>query len=574
MAILGASFSIGRSALAAYQAAIAVTGQNLANVGNPDYARQSGHLAALAGGGTAGVSPGSGVRMDLLQRHVDASIERGLRTALAQRSHAQTTYQMLNRVEGLYGELTDYDLSTMLSELFGAFTSLQTDPADNAKRDLVVSSAEAVITTLQRYRHSLLGTVSDLNDEAATVAQTANGMAGEIAQLNEQIVVAAARGTGGDSALRDRRDALLRDLAQLMDIQTREQERGVINVYVGSEPLVEFNRSRGLTTVRTLEDGVEHTEVRFADNNGRVRLGQGHLAALVETSDTHLADQLHRLDQLARGLIYEVNRVHTGGVGLLGYTSLTGAFDVDDPNAVLTSPAAGLTYPITSGTFMVNVRDRSTGIETTRMIRIDLDGIDNPGNPNDNDTTLTALAAQLNGVPGMTAQVTPDNRLQLVADPAYEFYFSQDSSGALAALGVGVFFEGIDAETIAVSSLIRGNPQLIATSQSGAPGDGSNAGLMASVFDTASSLLGGLSVQGYQQGITNDLAVTTAAAETAYEASDAVYSSLLAQRESISGVSLDEEAINLTLFERSFQGAARYLSVLDTLSTAVLELVP
>ena len=52
MAILGSAFQIGRSALAAYQSAIAITGQNIANVGNANYTRQSGRLAALSGGMT------------------------------------------------------------------------------------------------------------------------------------------------------------------------------------------------------------------------------------------------------------------------------------------------------------------------------------------------------------------------------------------------------------------------------------------------------------------------------------------------------------------------------------------
>jgi flagellar hook-associated protein 1 len=47
----------------------------------------------------------------------------------------------------------------------------------------------------------------------------------------------------------------------------------------------------------------------------------------------------------------------------------------------------------------------------------------------------------------------------------------------------------------------------------------------------------------------------------------------VAQREATSGVSLDEEAINLTKYERSFQGASRFLSVLDTLSLDILNLV-
>ena len=69
MGLLGPSFQIGRSALAAYQAAISVVGQNIANVGNPNYTRQSGRLTPLVGGAAAGaLSPGAGVANHLSLR--------------------------------------------------------------------------------------------------------------------------------------------------------------------------------------------------------------------------------------------------------------------------------------------------------------------------------------------------------------------------------------------------------------------------------------------------------------------------------------------------------------------------
>ena len=82
-----------------------------------------------------------------------------------------------------------------------------------------------------------------------------------------------------------------------------------------------------------------------------------------------------------------------------------------------------------------------------------------------------------------------------------------------------------------------------------------------------------MSIKTFHETTVSNLAVDTAAANTEQQASDAVYSSLVAQREATSGVSLDEEAVKLTEYERSFQGASRYLSVLDTLSQDILNLV-
>jgi flagellar hook-associated protein 1 FlgK len=566
--MLGAAYQIGRSALTAYQAAVSITGQNIANLGNPDYARQTGRLASIHGGMTpAGVAPGMGVNVASLRRNIDNAVEERLRMALAARSSADVTYQTLNEVEALYHELTDYDLSTELSDFFGSFGNLQTDPLEVTNRDLILSHANNVIATLQRQRTGILTQAEHLNVRVDALVTEANGLAGEIAQLNELVVTSEAVGQGNSNGLRDRRDALLRQLGEIVQIQTREQDTGVVNVYVGSEPLVDFAHSRGLTTERVIEGGFERLDVVFADNGSAVDVRDGSLAGVVTARDTHLATQLERLDTLAQGMIYEVNRQHTQGAGLIGYTSILSSYRVDASDAALNSSVAGLTYPVQNGSFVVRVKSEASGQVSTRMIEVDLDGL------NGDDTSLDDLAAALNAVAGLSSQVTADNRLQITTDDGYEVTFGDDTSGALAALGVANFFEGEDALTIAVKRAITDDPRLIAASRSGAPGDGSNAGAMGSVLQQVSTLLGNKSVQDYHAAITTDLAVTVSAAESRYEASDAVYSNLLAQRESLSGVNLDEEAINLTKYERSFQGASRYLSVLDALASEVLALV-
>lgn len=568
MSLLGPSFQIGRSALAAYQAAIAISGQNIANLANPDYTRQSGRLEAQNGGPVlGGITPGAGVRLTRLQRHVDEALEGQLRLSVANRANAELTHRALSRVEAMYNELSDQDLSTQLSNMFGSFSALQTDPQSNSDRNVTVASADAAVRTIRRHRDGLLRQIEDLNGSVEVAARRAGGIADEIASLNALIVNQEARQQSVASPLRDRRDALLRELSELTGVEVRHQDNGSANVYLGGEPLVEFSRSRGLTVERSVIDGVERAVVRFADNRAPVTLREGQLAGIVISRDVHIREQLTQLDTLARGIIYEVNRVHSQGRGLVGYSNATGEYAVTDPAAALNTAAAGLTYPVQNGTFIVHVRDTATGTTITRQIEVDLDGL------NGDDTSLQSLAASLGAVPGLSASVTSDNRLQLSAAAGSEFWFSEDSSGALAALGVGSFFTGVDAATIDVAAAVRSDSRLIAASATGQIADGENAGRLAQVWQAGSALLGRLSAEDYHAAMTNNLAVTTAAAQTSLEASDAVHSALYAQRESISGVSIDEEAINLTKFERAFQGATRYLGVLDNLSNEVLGLV-
>lgn len=568
MALLGPSFQIGRSALAAYQSALAIVGQNIANVGNPEYTRLSGRLAPQLGGASlGGAAPGAGVRLAQLNRHIDESIEAQLRLSLATRSGADLRKQQLSRVESLYNELSDQDLSTQLTHFFSSFGEVQTAPTDNAPRQGVIVAADAMIRTLQRQRTGLLTQIGDLNKLAMEGARRAGEIAGEIAYLNEQIVSEEARSQGVSGPLRDRRDTLLKELSEYMNTSVREQPNGSINVYVGSQPLVEFNRSRGLTTQVELVDGFERAAVRFADDQSTVVMRAGKLHGIVDTRDVQLAGQVRRLDQLARGVIREVNQVHAQGRGLSAWTSISSTNAAADPGAALNTGAAGLPFEVKNGTFIVHVRDKATGQEITRQVEIDLDGI------GANDTTLATLANDLDEVPGLAATVGTDGRLNISGEAGQEFWFSEDSSGVLSAVGVGAFFSGVDAATIAIRDDLRADPRLIAASASGQTNDGDNAGKLALVGDAASALLASQTIHDFHAQTISALAVTTAGAQSEFDASDAVFSSLTAQREAVSGVSLDEEALNLQKYERAFQGASRYLTVLDSLADEVLALV-
>ncbi|MCG3127638.1 MAG: Flagellar hook-associated protein 1 [Phycisphaerae bacterium] len=568
MAVMGASFQIGRSALAAYQAALTIVGQNVANVGNPDYTRQTGRLTPLIGGaGMGGWSPGAGVRLTAIQRHVDEAVESRLRDALATMKGSATAHAALSQIESLYNELSDQDVSSNLNGLFASFSALQGAPEQITNRNLVVSAADTLIQNLQRQRRGLLDLVEDLNGSAEAAARRAGEIADEVAHLNGEIVLAESQTANGSAPLRDRRDALLRELSELLQIEISEQASGAVNVYVGSEPLVEYTRSRGLTVQREQIDGLEIASVRFADNLGPVTLRDGELAGLALTRDQQVVAQLRRLDQLAKGVIYEVNRVHAEGRGLIGYSSAVGTYAVDDVNAALNSTAAGLPFPVKNGTFLVNIRDTRSGQVVTRQIEVDLDGL------GAGDTSLSSLTAALDALPNLAASMTPDGRLSLQADGGYEFWFSEDDTGAMAALGVATFFKGQDASDIAVNDPVRSDVRLIAASLSGELGDGENAGAIAALTEQLSELLDNQSPSDFHSATIHGLAVEAASARTNAEAAESVHAALLAQREAISGVSLDEEAINLAKFEKAYQASTRFINVLESLSDELLGLL-
>jgi flagellar hook-associated protein 1 FlgK len=85
--------------------------------------------------------------------------------------------------------------------------------------------------------------------------------------------------------------------------------------------------------------------------------------------------------------------------------------------------------------------------------------------------------------------------------------------------------------------------------------------------------LGGVSATEFWRQTVQELAGATAQSNTGAQAARTVREAIEAQRDAVSGVSIDEESINLLQFQRQYQAAARVISVADELTQQLLNLV-
>lgn len=568
MGLVTGALQIGRSALMAYQSALQVVGNNISNVGTEGYTRQTGVLTPIVGLNLPeGFTPGGGVALTGLRRNVDEAIENRYRIATGDEAGALVRQSVIGRIESAMNELSDSDISTLLQQFFNAFSDLQNQPTHDAARGMIVTMGNSLAQEIQRQRVEVLSVRDQLNSELEIATDRVDEIAADIAELNVRIAEMESTGGGAANALRDQRDRLLRELGQLVQIQIREQPGGAINVYVGNEPLIQAGHSRGLTSTLETFGEIPQVVVRFADNNSPITIQGGQMGGLLDSRDEVVAEQLDHLDGLARVLINEVNKLHAQGQGLEGFTDTTGLFDVRDADAALNSLQANLALKPQNGSFVVSVTDTATGLSREHLITVDLDGI----GPDD---SLNSLVAKINAsLSGGRAEVTGDHRLRFVAEQGYEITFSQDSSNVLAALGVNVFFAGSGAGDLAVNAALAENPNLLAAASNRTPGDGSNAARIATLGHEPVAALNGRSINEFYNAIVADVAVKGSAAAASVNAANAITSALAAQRENISGVSLDEETINLLRLERAFEGAARYTTTVNRLIEEMLAIV-
>lgn len=124
-----------------------------------------------------------------------------------------------------------------------------------------------------------------------------------------------------------------------------------------------------------------------------------------------------------------------------------------------------------------------------------------------------------------------------------------------------------------LSAAVKANPDEIATGTSGDPGDNGLALSLSLLRSQTLSALGSRTFGEYFIGIATKLGQDGTRAQGEQSTAESVVTQVENQRQSISGVSLDDEMASMLRFQRSYQAAARLLSVLDQVTEDLLGMV-
>jgi flagellar hook-associated protein 1 FlgK len=574
---LTSALRIGQTALTASQLGVQVTGNNMANVATPGYSRRSLLLTPLESSDPLQrLQAGNGVGPQSLTRVIDEAVIARLRGQIAREREANQSLESLAALEAAIGELSETGLTTQLNEFFGAWSDRSTLVASDG---VVVQQAQTLVSNIKRLRTDLVEQKTQTDRLLDTLVPRVDDLLSEVAALNKD--VSRAQVAGGDTAtLRDQRDRVLDELAGLIDVDTVERGSGAVDVYVGSTPMVLAGQSRGIELRREAVDGRTELTLRVKSDGSILPVRSGQVGALLKARDNAVGDTIEKLDELAAELIYQTNRVHATATGPEGLREATSQLRMppEDRTSPLNGPGnpttADLPFEIRNGSFLVHVKSPVSGASEATRIQVDLDGLGADGAAGSiDDASLEAIRQALDDVEGLRADFTLDGRLRVRGENGASFSFSEDSSGLLGAIGMNAFFSGTSAEDIAVRADIASEPTKLQVGRIGADGEfRENAAAldMAQLQDRGFEALGGQSINGFWSTVAGDVGAQTHTAQTTAQAAAVVRESIEAQRAAVSGVSLDEEAINLVTYQQAYQGAARFISVVDQLNQELL----
>lgn len=580
--MLNSSLAIGRSGLTAAQFGIQVTGNNFANASTPGYSRQTVSLAGAPDQRWGAFAIGRGVQVTGINRSIDQALQGRIWNSLSQEQAAGAGQQFLNSVQSMVNELGNNSLTDEMTKFFGSWSELANSPNRDGARALVVQQGRTLASAIRTLRNDLFNTQSQLDGQIAAGYDQADNILRQIADINVNIVNSEG-GSSSANALRDQRDQLVTQLAGIMDVTVVPQPSGAYDILVGSTPVVLAGESRGLRLDRTTSStGASGIEIAVKADGTRLTITGGVLGGLLQQRGGTVEATINKLDTVTSQLIFQLNRIHSSGYSTAGMTSVTSTLSVpgSDVTRALNDPAnatfSELPFKASNGGFLVTVKNMQTGASKTVRINVDLDGVTNAGTPGTaNDSSVASIAANVDGLDNLSATVNTNGTISIAAENGYQVSFAEDTSGVLAVLGINTYFTGRNATDIAVRDALVASPNQLSTGRmvNGQPSDNGAALAIAGLRTEANNSLGGESILGAWRGAAQAIGAEAAAGASKATAASLVRENLEAQRAAISGVSMDEESINLLNFQRQYQGAARFISVVDEMTQTLLGLV-
>ncbi|MCL2775316.1 MAG: flagellar hook-associated protein FlgK [Oscillospiraceae bacterium] len=499
-------FQMAKSALSASQKNIDVTGQNIANINTPGYSRQRADLSAIGAGGLQWKYPVSPSANVGLGVSVD-SIQR------VRDEFLDVRYRNENGANSRYAAIQD-TLGSVETNIDG-FVSQSTN-------DIFTSFMNA----LQSFQTDTdeVESASLVRSAADQLTRTLNDVASSIQQISDQT-------TQQLSLVKDSVNDIARSLNDVnTEIRTQAILGPVSNELLDKRDLL-LDQLSAYGEVKVVKDPSQGVWVYFGDGD-------------IGDADNRVTDSL---------LVYG----DTKDYDTAGYNTLD--FDTaPDPN--------GGPVRLTWATGDNSGNDFTTTTGQIFGYYEMLNGIGDVNNP-DPDLNTKGIPYFMNMLNNFTANFAETfNNLNLSNG---NLFVASDNSG------------NITARNITISDAWQNDPQFLVTSTSisSTPGAARNDNVLRMIdalrsertmTDSSGNTVYTGSFQQYLTSMNSDISLEVNYNDKRKSSSDTLLQSVDDLRSSVMSVSSDEEAMNLSMYQKSYNAAARYMTVLDEMLNTII----
>ncbi|MBA7850941.1 flagellar hook-associated protein FlgK [Enterobacter cloacae] len=311
-------YNLARNGLSVAQAALRVTGDNLTNGMSAGYSRRNLIIGESGGMSTGQGFFGYGAKAVGVERAYDAFANNQLRGSLSSWSALNGRMEQLSDIDNMLADESD-NVSVSLNDMFKAMATLSGDPSDGPARAAVYNSLGTLSNRYNASAKRLTGLEKSTNTQIERSAKDINTATQQLAEINRQLE--RAQGNGAPPAdLLDQRDMLLEELSAQMGITVNEDPTsGRVDVTLSDgRPLVSGTTASKLQTSPSDADP-NKIIVSYVDASGNATpldessITKGRLGGLFKFRNEDLTVARQELDQIAFMMAHRMNGQNRAG---------------------------------------------------------------------------------------------------------------------------------------------------------------------------------------------------------------------------------------------------------------------
>ena len=559
---LDAALNAAISGLRVNQANVQLVSANVAHANDPGYTKKT----LVREASNLGDNQVGGVQIAGYQAAVAASLRRQFETLTSTDGLTNTQSDYLGRIQTLLGASSDTAaLPKLLSDFTAAWQSFQSQPESAAAQRQVIMLGDQLAAEVRRLSAGIDQIDSQIRGDLDSSTADLNDKLAKVFELNLRIKASDPNGAERLDLI-DQRDAMVREIAKLVDVRSVERENGAIALFTpaglslldGAPARFAFDG----TNVVSIDTGATvNSQLREGKIKALLNLRYDGTAAGQPASADPASEVIRKLrSQL--DMVVNAFTTTTGSPATFAaaYNNSTGSLRISASHITTVQPSPST--PQMGTVFLTGSLNEGDVFELT------VNGKTYSYTATQNDTNLDQiaqkLAALVNGDPTQTVTaINGTAALQLVADTNNApFTVVTSVNGQLPELSQG-FFTSTDRYTFSVNQgLLDGTQQL---KKNSAPDVVTALSSNDRNFIAVGLSLTNVSYKGLMSGI---VGISSANAKVVSDNAKLNADSLQMTEQRYqqdTGVNLDEELANLQVLQNAYAASARLITVIQTL---------
>lgn len=539
-------YNLARNGLSVAQAALRVTGDNLTNGMSAGYSRRNLIIGESGGMSTGQGFFGYGAKAVGVERAYDAFANNQLRGSLSSWSALNGRMEQLSDIDNMLADESD-NVSVSMNDMFKAMATLSGDPSDGPARAAVYNSLGTLSNRYNASAKRLTGLEKSTNTQIERSAKDINTATQQLAEINRQLE--RAQGNGAPPAdLLDQRDMLLEELSAQMGITVNEDPNsGRVDVTLSDgRPLVSGTTASKLQTSPSDADP-NKIIVSYVDASGNATpldessITKGRLGGLFKFRNEDLTVARQELDQIAFMMAHRMNEQNRAGFKPDG-TPGEDLFSLPDIKAIANAKNQG--------------QDRLEQITVTDYKKVKSE-----------DYTITFKAPdwEVTGADGRSVVTGPGPTLNFdgieITLPNPSTAVAGDTFTLNPMAGAA---EGLARKITSAEEFAAAGDKLVE------PGDNDNLQKMLEIQNE--KLIGKNTLSEAYASLVGTIGDRARVAKSDAASAETDLRSKYEIKQEISGVTMDEEYINLDMFKQYYNANAQLLQTANAMFDALLSI--